>query len=447
MSRAGRTAGATPAPGGAAKAGETAALRGGLQLAAGLAFLGVAGYVFLALAGQILGPARFGGVGALFLVIGAVATGVFVPIEQELARQAGRRSVTGESLAPVIRGVVIASALVCLLAAVVCALAAGRLAAVLGGQRSLVPAIPVGLAGYAACFVARGVFVGRGLLGRYAAQLVAEGLSRIVALAALYAGGVATATTLGWAVALSPWAGFAATARRPAAHRQRAAVRVPVPVPWRALMTSLGLLLGCATISQFVINAGPVVMQATATPAQRADAGAFLAALVVARVPIFLFAAVQPSFLPRMAAHAQAGRRRAFAALALRLTAAVGAVGVIITGGLVVAGPYAMTTLFGFSEGPDRARYLQLGIAVTLILLATVFGQSLIAQGTLGLAALGWAAGLPGAVLGAVLADDPVSRCAGAFVGGAAAAACVLGGLLLSSHRRGRLSPSSPPTA
>ena len=110
-------------------------------------------------------------------------------------------------------------------------------------------------------------------------------------------------------------------------------------------MSALGLLLISSLAAQLLVNAGPVIVQFLATPAERARVGAFLAALVVVRIPVFLFTAVQPSFLPAMARHAARDRRSDF----VRLTRRVLSVCLALT---------VVSTVHGDRRGPGVAPVL-----------------------------------------------------------------------------------------
>ena len=85
--------------------------------------------------------------------------------------------------------------------------------------------------------------------------------------------------------------------------------------------------------SQLLANAGPLIVQVLAPPAEQALTGKFLAALVIARVPVFLFAAVQAVLLPGLAGLVGAGDARGLRPTARArhgLTAAIAAVGVLV---------------------------------------------------------------------------------------------------------------------
>ena len=81
-----------------------------------------------------------------------------------------------------------------------------------------------------------------------------------------------------------------------------------------------------------LVNAGPIAVELLATAAEDDEAGRFLACLVIARVPLFLFQAVQAALLPRLSALASEGRteelRQGLARL-LEVLGGLAAVGVV----------------------------------------------------------------------------------------------------------------------
>jgi O-antigen/teichoic acid export membrane protein len=401
-----------------------------LGVAGGYAIWGAASYAFLVLAGQVLGPTEFTGVATLYLLVAGVASALFMPVEQELSRRAGRRAVTGEPLGPVVTGVALLAAAVCVAVAVLCLLGFGQMRDVLGNQGGLVAAVPVGMTGYAVCFVQRGLFAGEGRLDRYTIQLVVESLSRLPALGVLCVLDEATSETVGWAFALSPWlAALAAAMWRPRRHGHGSPgwrSGRSGPIPWAELARALGGLLVAAIGTQAVANVGPVAMQVTAHDLDRPEVAAFLAAVLIARVPAFMVVAVQPTVLPRMAAHVQAGDWAAFSGVARRAVWAAAGCGGLLAAGMYAIGPLVVEAVFGFEQTPDRGSFLALGVGGGVYLVAAVLAVCLVARGAFRGVVAGWLAGGFGSVAGAFLEGDPVQRCWMAVLLGSVSAALVM---------------------
>jgi len=77
----------------------TRSLRGVVRhsgpLVAGLVVQAGTSYLTLILAGRLLGAAEFGGLSALYVLVTSLATGLFLPVEQEIARRRGRERAIG----------------------------------------------------------------------------------------------------------------------------------------------------------------------------------------------------------------------------------------------------------------------------------------------------------------------------------------------------------------
>jgi O-antigen/teichoic acid export membrane protein len=236
----------------------------------------------------------------------------------------------------------------------------------------------------------------------------------------------------GWLFGIAPWvaAGCSVIGLRsgslagPAGQRRSAA---------RPLLAPLALLLVSTLSAQLLIGAGPITAQLFSTPGEAVAAGAFLAALVIVRLPVFLFVAVQPSVLPRMAAHVAAGRVAAFRSLLVRVLR-------LMT--LVAVGTFVLTTLLGpvilkLLFGPDyvlgRYVFAVMGFSIALYMIASVLGQAVLALGHHRLVMLGWLVGLIGLIVGITLASDLVGRALYGLLIGAAAAALTFAILLWRS--------------
>ena len=199
------------------------------------------------------------------------------------------------------------------------------------------------------------------------------------------------------------------------------------------LVSALGLLLISSLAAQLLVNAGPVIIQLLATPAERARAGAFLAALVVVRIPVFLFTAVQPSFLPAMATHAAVDRKANFVALTRRVLTICLVLTVVSTVVAAALGPMVIRLVFGFRDGVGAVTFLAMGVSVGLYLAAMIFAQALLGRGMHAWTTAGWLIGLAGLLAGTALPGTAVDRATAGFLLGAVAAACVYAVLL--AHR------------
>ena len=149
-----------------------------------------------------------------------------------------------------------------------------------------------------------------GHLTRYGWQLGLDGSLRLGAAGVLVLLGASSLELV--RLAAGPVALVGAARRlHPLAADQRTALLRRTP----SLTRPFYLLVVSALAAQLLINAGPLVVNLARRTVGTGAGGVFLAVLVVVRVPVFLFAAVQPSFLPALAGYAAADRRSAFVRL------------------------------------------------------------------------------------------------------------------------------------
>jgi O-antigen/teichoic acid export membrane protein len=409
------------------------AARRSLVLIAGLAVLAGTSYFTLILAGRLLGAATFAGISVLYVLVSSLATGMFLPVEQEIARRRGHERGYG-TFDPVLIRRAIAVSMVAAFCVCLIALAAHPVSLkLLGGSVSLLAALCVGLPGYACCFVSRGVFAGTGELGRYGLQLGVEGGFRLAGMLGLVLAGSHSAAAVGWLFGAAPWIALAASLAGRTARRPPVSVSIARGGP---LVPALGLLLVSSLAAQLLVNAGPAIVQLFATPAERARAGAFLAALVVVRIPVFLFTAVQPSFLPAMATHAARDRKADFVRLTRRVLATCLVLTAVSTVAAGAVGPMLIRVFFGFREGLSPGTFLAMGLSVGLYLAAMILAQALLGRGLHAWTTAGWLVGLAGTAAGTAFAGSAVDRATTGFLCGAIAAACAFTVLLAAALRR-----------
>ncbi len=417
-----------------------------MPLVAGLGVLAGTSYVTLVLAGRLLGAASFAGISVLYVLVSSFATGMFLPVEQEIARRRGHERGSATFDPSLLRRAVVVSMVAAIAIVLLAVVARPVPLRLLGGSWSLLGALCVALPGYACCFVSRGVFAGSRELWRYGLQLGMEGSFRLAGMLYLVVIGAHSVAAVGWLFAVAPWIALAASLAGRTVHLPRERVSV---VPGSPLVSALGLLLISSLAAQLLVNAGPVIIQLLATPAERARAGAFLAALVVVRLPVFLFTAVQPSFLPAMATHAAVDRKADFVALTRRVLTTCLALTVVSTVVAAALGPTVIRLLFGFRDGVGTVTFLAMGVSVGLYLAAMIFAQALLGRGMHAWTMAGWLIGLAALLAGTALPGSAVSKATAGFLLGAVAAACVYAVLLAVALRRwaspGAVAPVTQP--
>ena len=175
-------------------------------------------------------------------------------------------------------------------------------------------------------------------------------------------------------------------------------------------------------LAQALINLGPVLVKVLAPAKDEQITSAFLASLVVSRVPVFMFQAVQAAFLPKLAGHAGSGEATRLAADTRRLTVAVGVLCVVATIGAAVLGPPVVRIAFGEDFALRSRDFALLAGASSVYLLALTLAQALIALEFQARVALGWLAGVVAFGLGIALVGGIPFRIEIGFLAGTVAA-------------------------
>lgn len=395
---------------------------GSVAVGAGLVVSGVTTYAFLALSGRALGPEKYASLSALWGLVFLVAPGAYVPFEQELGRAVAARRGAGIGIGPVVRRVSLALTVVA--GVVVLATLASGSAVVprlFDDQHILLLAAVLTLALYPISHVVKGVLAGTASFRGYGQIQAAEGVARLALCAGFVLFGFDTAGPYGLAVAAGP-----ATAVLFLPRILRVSHEEGEPVAWSEVSTALGYLFVGSLFSAVLLNAGPVAAKALASDSENELVGRFLATLVVARVPLFLFQAVQVALLPKLAGLFAVGKVIEFRAALARVLRLVAFIGLGGTAGVVAVGPPVIGLVFGEDFVVGRGHMLLLGLATTMFLFDLVFAQALIAAASYGRMALSWLFGAACFLLLLAIPFSLLIRVELALVGGGCAAAVLM---------------------
>jgi O-antigen/teichoic acid export membrane protein len=405
---------------------------GTVAVGAGLAVTGVASYGYLVISARVLGPAQAGSLSVLWALVFMIG-GMFLPFEQEVSRRLVGRRVAGLGGRSIVRrAFVLGAVLVGVLVAAIAVAAPALTDRLFNGQGLLVVGLMLGAAGYLVANWTEGVLSGSGRFARYGAYLGGESLVRVSIAVGLLVAGVRTAGPIGLALGLAPL-----LVALPALWWKRDHGLAEPEVAWRELAAGLGALLAAALLAQALINASPVVLQLLAGPDQVAEVGIFTAALVVARIPLFLFQALQAVLLPALAALAVAGRFDEFRAGVRRMVVVVvglGSTGIVVA---LAVGPEVILRVFGSKFHVDRRTVGMLAAASACYMVATTLAQALIALGEATQVALGWGTGVAAMALVVVLGNDPLFTVELAFLVATGVATVSMMLILRRALRRG----------
>jgi O-antigen/teichoic acid export membrane protein len=416
--------------------------KGVVSVAVGLFVNGLTAYGFLVISARALGPERYGALSAMWALLFLLGPGLFLPVEQEVARALAARRARGTGAGPLIaRAGLAAAGVAAVLAAAIALAAPGVLGRLFDHQALLAMGLALGLVGYSVQHLVRGGLAGSGSFRAYGFILGTEGTIRLVVGAVLAVAGVAVAGPYGLTVGLVPY--ISTLIAYPA---RRTFVQPGPEAPWAEVSSALGFLLTASLLSQVLINVGPVAVKLMAPPGDQAAAGRFLAALVISRVPAFMFQAVQAALLPRLSGLAASSDHVDFRSRLGKLLVVVVGLGIVSTLGVTLLGPTIVGLLFGAEFELARRDFAFLGGACAAYMLAMAISQALIALSSHARAALGWAAGVAIFILVAALGEGLLLRIEAGFLAGAMTAAAGLGVLLIgrlpapreAAPRRGR---------
>jgi O-antigen/teichoic acid export membrane protein len=395
---------------------------GTLSVGAGLIVGGLTSYGFLAVSARTLGPEAYAPLGVLWALTYVVCPGVFLPLEQEVGRALSSRRAKGVGGGPLIRRAALAGG-VAAVVLVIATAATGPLSLphLFDDRVLLLVALMVALAGYYVEFLVRGVLSGNGRFGPYGLILGAEALLRMLACFALAVLGVKTVGPYGIIIGLAPIAATLIGIRK-----ERNLITPGPDAPWSELSTALGYLLAGSVMAQLLVNAGVFAVQILAEAEEKGPAGRFLNGLIVARVPLFMFQAVQAALLPKLAHLAGAGRHADFRTGLKRLLAVVVAIGSVATVTAFAIGPYVVTKLFGEGFELSHKDLGYLAGASAIYMLALALAQALIALANYSRVVLGWAAGLVAFVGVTAMGHELLPRVEHGFLAGSVTAAVVM---------------------
>lgn len=422
---------------GSSTAGDPAAKgplpEGTVAVGIGLVVAGVCAYGFLSVAAQALSKESFASLQQLWFFTFIVAPGVFLPVEQEVGRALAHRRALGQGGLPVARKAgALALGLVGIVLVLLVAASPLLVREMFHGYWWLWVGSVIAFLGYAGTHFVRGVLSGTGDFGRYGLLLGSDGLLRVSACVALAVIGVTAVGPYGLIVGIPPMIAIALAVRG-----RRHLLQPGPPANWSELTPNLGWLLLGSVMAAVLVNAGPLAANLLAGDDQRDLVAGFGSAVLVARVPLFLFQAVQAALLPKLAKLAAQGELTEFKEGFRKLMVTVAGVGVLGTVGAFVLGPWAVSTFF--AGDPSRRTVTLLALAAALYMLAVAMAQAVIALHGHAKVALGWATGFVSFVVVTwlVARDDLLLRVELGLVASSVAAATVFALALRACLRRG----------
>jgi O-antigen/teichoic acid export membrane protein len=398
-----------------------------VAVAIGVFVAGVAAFGFLSVAARALGPSQYSDLAALWILGFIAGPGVFMPLEQEVARAIAARRAKGLGARPVVlRAIILGAAMLGILIVATTAVAGPITSHLFDHKHVLFVAFLICLASLYVGYLGRGYLSGNGRFTAYSWLVALEGVSRLLPVVVFAGIGWKTVGPYGLAFGAAPLFAY------PLVLGGQRRLTSPGPqAHWGELTAALGYLVMAALLTQLLLNLAPVTVKLLSSPDQKALAGNFLAGLVIARVPVVLFQAVLAALLPKLAHLAASNKFKEFEATVLRLLAAITGLGVVAVIGATLAGKIALHIMNGPRYSLGRADFAFLSAASIVFILALTMGQALIALRAYNYLSIGWLAGALGFAAGVALVHPLLLRVEVGFLVGSATSLVVLGLLLL----------------
>jgi hypothetical protein len=346
---------------------------GTIPVGIALLIAGVATYAFFKVGTVAVGGAdEFAPIASMWFAVFALAPGFFLPLEQELGRALSHRRAIGEGGRPVVQRVVgLGGILVAVVTLCILALSPLIATSYFDGDWFMVVALIAAFAAYAPAHMARGVCSGSGRFREYAVIMGSDGIVRIVLCVVLAVIGVSAVGAYGLAIAISPLFAVAYVYQRKGLRTDPGP-----PAELREVTPNLGWLLIGSVCAATLLNAGPIAASLLAPDGSNELITAFSYGVLLSRIPLFLFQAVQAALLPRLSRQAARGEfgefvgtsprvrrrpQRAHARHAVAEQRCLHARTGDRTGGHRAAGPRARRPRLGDRSGHVPARHLAVG--------------------------------------------------------------------------------------
>ncbi len=371
--------------------GQQGAAKGTLYVAVAFATSGVLTFVFHGYTGRALGLERYGEFGVMWTSVFLVAQVLWIGISQTLGRYIAKREARGEDPGPVVSSVKRLTLVLLGVFLLVSALASPWLVGVIfEGDVLLTVAFVAAVAAYAPEYFRRGTFGGHRQFARLGALHVVESSSRmVIALVLLFAGTGMFGPA--FAVVVGPLLGVLAVRPSPVVEVV-AEQKVGAPFSAVGAFRFAGPVLACVAFGQLLLNGGPILARILGATSE--EIALLVAALILARVPQTVLSPVVATLLPHASRTLATEGVQGFDRFVLRATALVGAVGVLMVGGVWFLGEWAVGLVYGPGFLAGRGLLAALAALAAFYLLSETLNQALFALERGRLAALGWFAGL-----------------------------------------------------
>ena len=393
---------------------------GTIPVGIGLFISGFTSYAFFKVGQLALGKEDFKPIVALWFTTFALVPGFFMPVEQEIGRALAHRRALGQGGRPVVQRMLpLTIGLATILIVAVAASSSWLTSDMFDGHWVVTLSLVLTICFYAPMHMARGIASGSGRFGAYGTVMAVDGLVRITACVLLWQFGVTNVGAYALSVAVSPLIAAGVVFARGETKTDDGP-----PAAYAEITPNIGWLLLGTIMAAALVNAGPLGVDFLANASDAEKVTAFGNGVLLSRVPLFLFQAVQAALLPRLARLAAKGDLAEFREGFSLLLKVVTAVAVLGTVGSFVLGPPILKMVY--DGGLDRRTLTLLALASGLYMLALAVSQGVIALQGHKYVAAGWLLAMIGfLVVTTAVSDDLFLRVELGLVAGSTVALAV----------------------
>lgn len=357
---------------------------GTISIGIGLLIAGLTIYIFFKIGQQALGQEGFKPLVSLWFVLFAVAPGFFLPVEQELSRALAHRRALGQGTTPVVKKVaLLCSFIVASLVTVILLLSPVINDNLFEDKKIITTSLAIGIVFYGVLYFTKGLSSGLGKFGAYGFIVGSDGAIRVVACAILLVVGITQLAAYSVVIVLTPIVGVLIIYLAGQLRTDPGP-----PAAWSEVTENLVWLLGGSIFAAALVNAGPITVDLIGDKSDSVRVTQFGNAVLLTRVPLFLFQAVQAALLPRLTRLAARGDLDEFRIGFRRLVMLVIGVGVLGTVAAFLIGPFVLDLVYG--GGIDRRTLTLLALASGIYMMALAIAQAVIALRGHRHVALGW---------------------------------------------------------
>lgn len=349
--------------------------KGTLAIGAGLLINGLTAYAFITISSRGLGAEAYSPVALLWALSFLLGVGFFLPLEQETARLVASRISRGAGVAPIIKsagglGLMMASVLL-IISLIVNQWITEEF---FDGEFLLFLGLVLVVFGLGVAHLVKGVLAGFGRFGGYSRYVIGEGVGRLLLVVMVLFFTSKSVGLYGLVIGFAPFIGIMfATSKQKDVFTPGPAAQIG------DLSRALGSLLVASVATALVLNVSPLAVQILSKDQEINESGKFLNALLVARVPLFFFQAIQAALLPRLSGLVGQNRFEDLWKELKRLLIVVVGIGVFAVGALTILGPEIVRFAFGSEFAVTRLDMFLLACSSAGLMIVLSLAQALIA--------------------------------------------------------------------